>query len=127
MNAYDPNVAPLQDAWLALSEWERISLVEDFHRQAGDFGENLKLHASMHVVVENQLALGEPAETRNALSRLVSEGLNRHDALHAVASVLCEYIFPILKSSQSSPATFDAGGYAKALARLSSASWRGDC
>jgi hypothetical protein len=40
-----------------------------------------------HVVVENQVALGEATSVPEALDRLINEGLDRHDAVHAVGSV----------------------------------------
>jgi hypothetical protein len=44
-------------------------------------------HATIHVVVENQVALGE-AVVIDALARLRADGLTRLDAVHAVGTVL---------------------------------------
>lgn len=125
VKAYDPLAAPNPREWLALSELDRIDLVEAFHEECGDFGESLKLHASVHVVVENQLALLQPPEATQALERLMRHGLNRHDAVHAVAAVLAEFLLPILKAS-SSPPPFDDPGYREGLRRLSPGAWRGE-
>ncbi|MBD8527518.1 DUF1841 family protein [Pseudomarimonas arenosa] len=125
-DVYNPSIAPVADTWLALPEMDRINLVEAFHQLSGDFGESLRLHASMHVVVENQLALGEPAETGRALSRLLAEGLDRHEAIHAIASVVCEHIFPVLKATAEAPVAFDSKSYINALNNLSEKSWRGE-
>jgi hypothetical protein len=123
VEAYDPLAAPNPREWLVLSELERLDLVEAFHAECGDFGESLRLHASVHVVVENQLALREPPEVTPALSRLMLQGLDRHDALHAIATVLAEHLFPVLKAA-SSPPPFNDAAYRDGLRNLSSESWR---
>lgn len=125
MEEYDPNIAPDAAEWLALSELDRVGLVEAFHEQAGGFGENLRLHATVHTVVENQLALGDPLEAQIALSRLRAGGLTRHESLHAVGSVLAEFLFPILKA-QADPPEFDVSGYRRSLSELTVARWRDD-
>jgi hypothetical protein len=62
MRRYDPIKAPTPEEWLALDEQERIILAEDYHRRARIRLPNATLHATMHAVVENQIALGD--ETR---------------------------------------------------------------
>ena len=59
MKTYDPEAGPLAAEWLAIDEAERISLVESYHRRCGIQLSQLTLHATIHVVVENQIALGE--------------------------------------------------------------------
>jgi hypothetical protein len=39
------------------------------------------LHGVAHVIVENQIALGDPPAVREALARLMVEGLDRHDVV----------------------------------------------
>ena len=123
MDQYDPHVAPYPEDWLALDEGERILLVEEHHRDARAPvpRSGRKLHASMHVVVENQLALADEPVVR-ALDRLVREGLSRHDAVHAIGSVVAEGIYDLLKE-QDIPDTARARYYA-AIERLTAASWR---
>jgi hypothetical protein len=58
MNRYDPSNAPDPAEWLALDEQERILLVEYFHRSARIDLPEVNLHAIVHSVVENQLAMG---------------------------------------------------------------------
>ena len=119
---YDALVAPDQEAWLALDETERIELVSKYHRNIGEelpgFGQNL-LHATMHVVVENQVA-SAVLPVSQALDRLLREGLDRHDAIHAIASVLAGRVYDVI-----------AGGsddineqYAAELHELTAKSWR---
>jgi hypothetical protein len=90
---YDADDQPHSVAWLELDETERIDAVMDYHRRAGVKLENLKLHAITHVVVENQVALGEPTPVPATLNRLVDEGLDRHEAIHAVGSILMNIVF----------------------------------
>lgn len=59
----------------------------------------MNLHALAHVIVENQLAEDLP-EARRALERLLGEGLDRHDAIHAIASVLMGHFWNLLKKPQ---------------------------
>ncbi len=89
MNSYDPDTSPPPTDWLGTDEGERIELVASYHHQKEIKSPNLQLHAPIHVAVENQLALGEGV-VFGTLARLQSEGLNRHDALHAIGSVLAQ-------------------------------------
>jgi hypothetical protein len=72
MDRYDPEVAPDAEGWLALDEDERLLLVEWYHRDVrADISKAARpLHASMHVVVENQLASNDEPVVR-ALARLM--------------------------------------------------------
>src|SRR2546422_10880001 len=85
LDAYDPEPAPSAANWLALDETERIDLVSSYHGRKKIRLPNSQLHAVIHVIVENQLALRESVVV-DTLARLQSEGLSRHDALHAVGS-----------------------------------------
>jgi hypothetical protein len=58
---------------------------------------NAQLHAVIHVVVENQLALGEEVVVET-LARLQREGLGRHDGVHAIGS----FLLPICMSCSGS-------------------------
>ena len=88
---YNPHRAPDPERWLALPEDERIEMVERYHRREHIRLPRPKLHAVMHVIVENQIALGETPVVE-AIPRLMGEGLSRHDALHAVAWVLAMHL-----------------------------------
>lgn len=123
MDRYDPEAAPITEDWLALDEDERILLAEGYHRNARiDLPKSARrLHASIHVVVENQLALNDEPVVR-AFARLIKEGLSRHDAVHAIGSVVAEEIYDLLKV-QDAPDTARARYYA-AIERLTAATWR---
>jgi len=125
MNRYDPLQAPEPVEWLALDEGERIELVREYHRRARVNLPNERLHASIHAIVENQVALGEETLVRSTLERLQNEGLDRHEAVHAIGSALAEYVFDAAKGSA-------AGGdpserYYAELARLTAEGWSRAC
>jgi hypothetical protein len=93
MKKYDPLRDIDPKAWLALDEDERMVLVRKYHRRAGIKVPNARLHAIVHVIVENQVAMGDVIPVRRTLERLQKQGLDRHDAVHAIASVLADRIF----------------------------------
>ena len=97
MRRYDPDVAPLASAWLVLDEGERLLLVERYHEREDPELPNVRLHSSIHVIVENQLAEGYPA-SRAAFERVRRGGLSRHDAIHAVGSVVAEHLSNLLNA-----------------------------
>ena len=78
--------------WLTLDESERIRLIERDHRPAGVIRLSERVHARFHTVIENQVALADPAAAPRALQRLRQEGLTRHEALHALGAVLARHI-----------------------------------
>ena len=125
MNRYDPEVAPDSREWLALDEGERLVLVEDYHRDARISMPRRarRLHAAIHTIVENQLVLEDQTIVRATLQRLMEDGLTRHDAIHAVGSVLSEHIYDLLHM-ESLPAEGHAPYYA-ALQQLTAENWRG--
>ena len=96
---YDPEQTPLPNVWLAADEQVRIDAVVRWHREARVELPNELLHAVVHVVVENQLAEELPSVVM-AIPRLMRQGLTRHDAIHAVASVVTKHIFELQNSPQ---------------------------
>jgi hypothetical protein len=98
---YDPLVAPHPDDWLATDEQRRLDVIERYHRREGIEVERPGAHAAMHAVVENQIAEGDRYPVRRTLLRLIAEGLDRHDAIHAIASVLAGHINEQLRESRS--------------------------
>ena len=126
MERYDPELAPDPDEWLGLDEDLRLILVEEYHRDARIAlpRKARRLHATIHAVVENQLALNDEPVVR-ALGRLINEGLSRHDAVHAIGSRVAEQIYDMLKL-EDTPEISKARYYA-AIERLTAAGWhRGD-
>lgn len=98
MRRYDPLKAPPRDAWLAMDEQERIALVVAYHAKQRIRLPNPQAHALFHVIVENQLA-EELHDAVEALERLIREGLDRHDAVHAIANVVVRHLHSILLNS----------------------------
>jgi hypothetical protein len=122
MDSYDPDTSRPAADWLQLDEGKRIELVSAYHRRKKIRLPNAQLHAVIHVVVENQLALAEE-EVTQALARLQSEGLSRHDALHAIGSVLAADLYQLMQ--ESTEATGDVyRRYLERLQRLTAKSWR---
>jgi hypothetical protein len=120
---YDADKAPDPEIWLELDESERIDLVRAYHlRSREPVGQNAKVHATAHAIVENQIALGDVTVVPATINRLMLEGLDRHDAIHAVASILMGIFFDVMTKK-------DDGGdintkYGRELATLTAASWR---
>jgi hypothetical protein len=124
MERYDPLREPAAEDWLQMDELERIALVESYHRNARIQLPSSRAHATFHVIVENQAALGDETPVRKTLQRLMNEGIDRHEAIHAVASVLTEFISDVLRGSE--PQSDPNVPYYAALERLTVRSWRRD-
>ncbi len=123
MEAYNPERGPEPESWLELDEQERILLIETWHRVARIKLPNLTAHAALHVIVENQIALGLEPVLR-AMDRLRKQGLTRHDAIHAIGSVVAENLFGLLKADQNDDAAASQARYYAAVERLTAVSWR---
>lgn len=118
---YDPLEAPEPEEWLAIDEAERIHLVHDYHRRARVRLPNEKLHAILHVVVENQIALGNEIPVEATAQRLMAEGLDRHEAIHAIASILAEFMHDLVNNPGSGTESNQA--YFAGLKRLTAGDW----
>lgn len=118
---YDPATAPNPGEWLALDETQRLELVSAYHRRTRAKLPNTRLHAIVHAIVENQLA-ERIALVRDALERLRAEGLDRHDSIHAIGSVLIGHMWNLMREGATKP---DPNGpYFQALRTLTASSWR---
>ena len=124
MDQYNPERAPEPESWLELDEQERTRLIETWHRVTRIKLPNVKVHAVvLHAIVENQLALDLDPVVR-AMDRLMKEGLTRHDAIHAIGSVVAGHLFDILQANQNDDAGASQAHYYAAVERLTAASWR---
>jgi uncharacterized protein len=119
---YNPMKAPDPVVWRKLDQQQRLILIEDFHRRDGDEAQSPSLHAVIHATVEDQVA----AENIvcEALARLQREGLDRHDALHAVGSILTKHLFAAIKSEANPGGLHDA--YLAEVRELTAARWRAE-
>lgn len=115
---YDPDTAPDPQAWLALDEEHRRAAVERYHRQAGIAIPNAPAHALIHALIETQIAQGlDPV--RRVMERLMAGGLDRHQALHAVGSVLATRLHAMMKDPSADP-----GEYLQAIEGLLAEDWK---
>lgn len=119
VGGHDANIEPDPEAWLATDESLNLAAIEAYHVALGVDLPNLRLHATMHAIVENQLAASAPVESRATLERFVAAGVTRHDAVHAIGSVVAEAIW----SAQRRNASVDRGAMLAALARLDPDDW----
>jgi hypothetical protein len=122
MNQYDPLETPDPEEWLVMDEAERILLAEQYHKRARIRLPNVKLHAVMHVIVENQIALGDEVPAQRTLRRLMAEGLDRHQAIHAISSVLAGHLYDLTHQAESGADSNQP--YFVALERLTAESWQ---
>ncbi|MEZ4237345.1 MAG: hypothetical protein R3F59_14590 [Myxococcota bacterium] len=121
MDAYNADVVPDPEQWLALSVEERRRLVLRHHRGRVERtlhreGYRRELHAKLHQLVEDQIARREPAVTGETVARLQAEGLRRHAALHAVIEVLVRGL----------AAGTDGIAFGAALQALKAGDWLGE-
>lgn len=116
---YDPEVAPDPARWLATPEADRLDAVRRHHKKAKCRSGSPELHAVIHITVETQLAERHVAATA-AMDRLIAEGLERHEALHAIGSIVAAEMFDVVKSKR----THDPEAYSRKLGKLTAASWR---
>jgi hypothetical protein len=119
---YDPQVAPDAEIWLGMDEDAQISIVREYHKT--NTPERLKedLHAAFHVMIENQLALNEKP-VRETLERLTNEGLDRHEAIHAMCAVLIEHKYDNVHRGSTGSNAKEM--YYQDLARLVANEWKG--
>ena len=123
MQRYNPLQAPDPKEWSAMDEQERIRLVEQYHRQAGIRFPNVTAHAVIHAVIESQIARGDELPVRRTLQRLMSEGLDRHDAIHAIGSVLAMHMHDLVSRRDAGSQSDPKDAYYAALERLTAEDW----
>jgi hypothetical protein len=120
---YDPSVEPDTSEWMKADEVERIHSVEDFHREARIKIPNEQAHAIIHAIVETQIAIGVPAVLA-AMQRLRSEGLDRHESVHAVGTLLAQFLHKIVSEKAEAVPEVTNEMYANALKSLTVSWWR---
>lgn len=119
---YDPIRGPDVEEWLAAAEGERLLAVQAYHEEAGITLPRVRAHAVFHAAAENQLAEGYPGAVR-ALVRLTAGGVDRHEAIHAIGSVLLHHMHDLMKGRAAS---FDEAAYTRDLDALDPERWRSD-
>jgi hypothetical protein len=123
MYEYNPSEQPDAKVWLKSTEADRIVAVERFHKAAKIKLPNTRGHAAFHVIVENQIAEGyEP--TVRAIVRLTADGLDRHEAVHAVGSVISEFVFNVTKSPGNQSPEETKAIISAGIERITAKAWR---
>ena len=125
MDTYNPSKNIEPDVWLALDEDERLGLIEEYVQNEEDEIDDsiVSIHSMAHCIVENQLAQKEK-ETEDAYARLRRQGLNRHETIHAIASVVFGHINDALGSEDKDLAI----RYKSRLRKLTAKRWlKGIC
>lgn len=122
MTRYDPEIAPNPTAWLALDEQVRIDIIRAYHRKARIKPPRLQVHAVFHTIIENQIAQRLEPVVR-ALARLTSDGLSRHDALHAIGCVLSDHLVELSKADTEDTPEAANSRYFAAVERITAKLW----
>ena len=121
---YDPLVGPDAEVWLSLDDQERIAAVLAWHAASSaphPPTPKPTLHAALHAVVENQAAANDPPAVTATLTRLCDAGLTRHEAVHAIASVVGDALQSALDGADGG---FDVEAYAQDMRALEPGDWR---
>src|SRR5271166_136666 len=82
------------------------------------------IHSVIHVAVETQCALGDETPVRRTIARLVQEGLDRHEAVHAIGAVLTGRFYEAVTGTVSGKAARDS--LFAEIERLTAEAWRKD-
>ena len=130
LTEYDASRPVDRDEWLELDDDERSFLVESYHERLDEDHPDLSteeqrtLHTTIHVIVENQVALGDGIPVQAKLDRLMAEGLGRHEAVHAIGSVLSAHMHDLMTGKVDGSAEELNARYYRELEGLTARSWR---
>ena len=119
---YDPNVEVDPQEWGSLDERQRLSRVAKYHNatlKRAQMPPSMQRHSAMHVIVESQLVDAAPPQARSALTRLMGEGMSRHDAIHAIGWLATEH----MRRAMAKQRPVDDKAYANDLSALTVRSW----
>lgn len=121
MLTYDPFKTPDKDQWLEFDELERLDAIAEYHEAIEHELEEdaLYLHNTIHLIVENQLVEGVELLPETT-AKLIRQGLDRHDAIHAIGAILVEDIIKILRGELDN---FDLKKYRRRLQKLTAKRW----
>ena len=121
---YDPARPPDPEAWLALHEDTRTELVVEYHRSRAIPLANVGFHAGVHVIAESVVAK-DNLGAREKLDELVSAGLDRHEALHALGTIFIEALDACEAIEDEETTEEDVERfYTQRIAALSAEAWR---
>ncbi len=110
---------------------ERIAYIMDMHPEFDDVWKQGELatypqeiggqivspfvHTVLHVTVDKQLLNGDPPFVQETLNRLKDQGMEEHDALHAIIGVYADQYFSTFRQGKA----FDLLDYQSRLSYLS--------
>ena len=92
--------------------WARLGNLSKQERERD--GTDPIMHVTLHTIVENQVAAGDPPEVRRAIGAMVRRGMGRHEAVHGVARFLAEEMYSVLFEHKA----FDHAAYVAKVRRL---------
>jgi hypothetical protein len=101
----------LHPEYHAVLEAPERSADRDYTPEMGQ--SNPFLHMSLHLALEEQLSIDQPAGVRGAFDEVLRKSATRHDALHTALECLGEMVW----KSQRDGAPADAQGYLECLKR----------
>jgi hypothetical protein len=117
---YTPGAGKTDDSWLSVDEDGRIEIIERYHDEHDDHppAPNPRQHALYHNVIESQIA--EDERVADVYDHLVDEGVSRHNAIHAMGSVVQKYIKRAMKEGEP----IDEEAYRSELEALDPDEWK---
>ncbi len=119
---YNPRTAPNAARRLEADETEKHLAVLGYHRRARIQLPSEQVHAVIHTVVENQVTTGDETPVAEAIQRLREQGLSRHEAIHAVGTVLAGHMWELTQGEVA--ATEDPNiAYFEEVRTLSAQKW----
>jgi hypothetical protein len=121
--SYNPESPPAPGEWLQLPEHERVRIVATYHMVHRLKSGSAKAHAALHAIVENQAATGFGPTVR-ALARLQRQGLSRHEAVHAVGSIVSGFMFAAMNSPSQPDSHALQSAINSRIEALDAQSWR---
>ena len=101
----------LHPEYHALLSRPEDSAQQEYPPESGEM--NPFLHLSLHLAIEEQLAIDQPQGIRKELDRLLAGGKDRHEALHVVLECLGEMVW----QAQRRGGEPDAAAYLERLRR----------
>ena len=122
MDTYNPSLPPNKEEWLEATESERMSIVREYHKKIDDNLDEkaLEIHSAIHVIVENQLAM-EVELLPETLAKLMRQGLDRHEAIHAIGAIISGDIFAIIRGEITE---YSPKKYRRKLEKITAKRWK---
>ena len=97
--------------------WEQAHTLSPDDETLRD-GVNPFVHVMIHQTVENQIANHDPPQTAKTLEVMMQTGYDRHEAIHAIGTLVANAIFQIMHNDHP----FDEASYIEALRDLAQTS-----